>query len=81
MKQHPFLIHNLLGCCFCGYHDETASHLVLQCWWPIAFLNLLGIHVPSHHENANNIGDWLWLCFMNFSDMALALICYGTLMI
>ncbi|CAM8924063.1 unnamed protein product [Rhodiola kirilowii] len=56
-----------LACCFCGFKEESVSHIFLECWWIKEFWKRLELEVPPGVW-FTDITDMLWF-FMTVGNV------------
>ncbi|CAM8933405.1 unnamed protein product [Rhodiola kirilowii] len=55
-----------MNCIVCGYKEESAVHLFINCWWAAEFWRLL-LKSPIFLEiRFFSISDWIWFCLQKY---------------
>ncbi|CAM8957099.1 unnamed protein product [Rhodiola kirilowii] len=60
-------------CKLCGRQDETALHVVRDCWWAHAVYKEMGLDPSSFSRPGPDPADWMWSVFSSCSGEDLRL--------
>ncbi|KAL9669017.1 hypothetical protein QQ045_006558 [Rhodiola kirilowii] len=53
----------------CGSPEETALHVIAECWWAKALFSKFNLSMPCFQTVIrSDPADWLWWCVMSLSD-------------
>ncbi|CAM8905994.1 unnamed protein product [Rhodiola kirilowii] len=69
-------------CKICGYRDETALHVVRDCWWAQVVYLECGLDSARFIRPSNDPADWMWSCFPSCQEdelrvlMVVAWVCW-----
>ncbi|KAL9673458.1 hypothetical protein QQ045_029716 [Rhodiola kirilowii] len=56
------------SCKLCGAPEETALHVITECWWAKALFSKFNLSMPCFQTVIRSPVDWLWWCVMRLSD-------------
>ncbi|KAL9666843.1 hypothetical protein QQ045_001187 [Rhodiola kirilowii] len=48
------------NCKICGFSEETALHVVADCWWAKALFAKFNLTIPCFQAESGSPSDWLW---------------------
>lgn len=68
-------------CQVCGFKGESIKHIFLDCWWSISVWSGLGLSNKWESLRLDNMREWLWYCFKNFTADTFSLVCLGASLI